>query len=174
MLPLGRRTQQMVPFSAAPSSPMGATTFEIAQSLSYKIDDVWLLKAGVQYYRDANNFFTSAYLGYYGTSNAAHGFWDPSIINRNSSILPGGWSPYGSSTQIGTAFTGTSYLFFTIGARVTPKTPNYIPYLTGLMIRPEFHWNQTVNGASPFFGRNGMTAHQAMFSTDIIVPFSLL
>lgn len=160
-------------FGTAPSSPMGATAFEIAQSVSYKMDDVWLLKARVQYYRDDNNFFTSAYTGYYGNSNAAHGFWDPSIINRNSSILPGGWSPYGSSTQIGTAFTGTSYLSFTIGTTFTPKTPDNVPYLTGLMIRPEFRWDQAVNGTSPFFGSNGMTAHQAMFSTVIILPFSL-
>jgi len=161
-------------FGTAPASPMGATAFEIAQSISYKVDEVWLLKARIQYYRDANNFFTSAYPGYYGNVNAAHGFWDPSIINRNFTTLPGGWNPYGSSTQIGTAYTGTSYLSFTIGTTITPKTPDNIPYVTGLMIRPEFRWDQAVNGTSPFFNSNGMTAHQAMFSTDFIIPFSVL
>lgn len=161
-------------FGSAPATPMGATAFEIAQSVSYKVDDVWLLKARVQYFRDANNFFTSAFPGYFGNVNAAHGFWDPSIINRNISILPGGWTPYGSSTQIGAAYTGTSYFAVTLGTTITPKTPDGIPYLTGLMIRPEFRWDRAVNGTAPFFNSKGMTGHQAMFSADVIVPFSLL
>lgn len=161
-------------FGTAPASPMGASAFEIAQNFAYKVDDVWLLKARVQYFRDANNFFVSAYPGYNGNVNGAHGFWDPSIINRNITTLPDGWSPGGSSTQIGSAYTGTSYLSFTIGTTITPKLSEEIPYLTGLIIRPEFRWDQSINGASPFFSHSGMTPYQALFSTDIIVPFSIM
>jgi Putative beta-barrel porin-2, OmpL-like. bbp2 len=161
-------------FGIVPAKAMGATAYGVAQNVSYKYDDVWLLKARLEYFRDANNFFISAYPGYYGNANAQHGYWDPSIINRNISLLPGGWNPAGGPNQQGTAYTGTSYLALTVGTTITPKLPDNIPYLTGLMIRPELRWDQAVNGTSPFFSKNGMSSSQGLFNMDIILPFSLI
>ncbi|NBS35748.1 MAG: hypothetical protein EBS82_08000, partial [Methylocystaceae bacterium] len=123
-------------FGTAPAKSMGATAYGIAQNVSYKFDDTFLLKGRLEFFRDANNLFVSAFPGYNGLQNLQHGFFDPSIINRNTWNLPGGWSPYGAygTTQTGTAFTGTSYLALTIGTTITPKIPD-MPLVTGLMIR---------------------------------------
>lgn len=160
-------------YGTAPASPMGATAYGIAQNVSYKFDDTFLLKGRLEYFRDANNFFVSAFPGYFDAANVQKGFYCPSCINRTYTTLPGGWSPFGSSTQTGTAFTGTSYLALTIGTTITPKIPD-MPLVTGLMIRPELRWDQAVNGTQPFFNRSGMSSSQGMFNMDIIVPFSAI
>ena len=162
-----------LPFGIVQARPMGVTAYGIAQNVSYKLDDVWLLKGRLEYFRDANNFFVSAFPGYFDAANLQHGFWCPSCINRTYTTLPG-FSPFGSSTQGGTAYTGTSYLALTVGTTITPKLPDNIPYLTGLMIRPELRWDQAVNGTAPFFSKNGMSSSQGMFNMDIILPFSLI
>jgi hypothetical protein len=151
---------------------MGATAYGIAQNVSYKFDDTFLLKGRLEYFRDANNFFVSAFPGYFDAANAQKGFYCPSCINRTYTTLPG-FSPFGSATQTGTAFTGTSYLALTVGTTITPKIPD-MPLVTGLMIRPELRWDQAVNGTQPFFNRSGMSSSQGMFNMDIIVPFSAI
>jgi hypothetical protein len=161
-------------FGVVAAQPMGATAYGIAQNVAYKLDDVWLLKGRLEYFRDSNNLFVSAFPGYNGLANFQHGYFDPSVINRNTWVLPGGWNPFGSATTQGTAYTGTSYLALTVGTTITPKLPDNIPYLTGLMIRPELRWDQAVNGTSPFFSKNGMSSSQGMFNMDIILPFSLI
>jgi len=160
-------------YGTAPANPMGATAYGVAQNVSYKFDDTFLLKGRLEYFRDANNFFVSAFPGYYDAANFQKGFFCPSCINRNVTTLPGGWSPAGSATQIGTAYTGTSYLALTIGTTITPKIPN-MPLVTGIMIRPELRWDQAVNGTQPFFNKSGMSSSQGMFNMDIIVPFSAI
>jgi hypothetical protein len=70
-------------------------------------------------------------------------------------------------------YTGTSYLALTAGMTITPELPK-LPYITGLILRPEFRWDTAVNGTAPFFGRNGFSSSQGMFNMDVIVPFSLL
>ena len=159
-------------YGTAPAQPMGATAYGVAQNVSYKFDDTFLLKGRLEYFRDANNFFVSAFPGYFDAANVQHGFWCPSCINRTYTSLPG-FSPFGSATQSGTAFTGTSYLALTIGTTITPKIPD-MPLVTGLMIRPELRWDQAVNGTQPFFNKSGMSASQGMFNMDIIVPFSAI
>jgi len=160
-------------YGYAPAKPMGATAYGVAQNVSYKFDDTFLLKARLEYFRDANNFFVSAFPGYFDNANAQHGFWCPSCINRTYTTLPG-FSPYGTSTQAGTAYTGTSYLALTVGTTITPKLPDNVPYLTGLMIRPELRWDQAVNGTTPFFNKSGMSSSQGLFNMDIILPFSFI
>ena len=162
-----------LPFGIVGAQPMGATAYGMAQNVSYKLDDVWLLKGRLEYFRDSNGFFVSSFPGYFDAANLQHGFYCPSCINRTYSTLPG-YSPFGSSTQFGQAYTGVSYLALTVGTTITPKLPDNTPYLTGLMIRPELRWDQAVNGTSPFFSKNGMSSSQGMFNMDIILPFSLL
>ena len=161
-------------FGTAPAKPMGATAYGVAQNVSYKFDDTFLLKARLEYFRDANNFFVSAFPGYFDNANVQKGFFCPSCINRNVTALPGGWLPAGTSTQGGTAYTGTSYVALTVGTTITPKLPDNVRYLTGLMIRPELRWDQAVNGTTPFFNRSGMSSSQGMFNMDIILPFSFI
>ena len=160
-------------YGYAPAKPMGATAYGVAQNVSYKFDDTFLLKGRLEYFRDANNFFVSAFPGYFDAANVQKGFWCPSCINRTYTTLPG-FSPYGTSTQAGKAYTGTSYLALTVGTTITPKLPDNVPYLTGLMIRPELRWDQAVNGTQPFFNKSGMSSSQGMFNMDIILPFSFI
>jgi hypothetical protein len=42
------------------------------------------------------------------------------------------------------------------------------------MFRPELRWDQAVNGVTPFFNKNGMSASQGLINMDIILPFTLL
>ena len=152
-------------WGTAPAYPMGARAFGIAQYASYKINDVFKVNARIEYFRDNNNFFVSAFPGYFDAVNLAHGFFCPSCQNRNLGV-----GPYANVPL----YTGTSYLALTAGMTITPELPK-LPYITGLILRPEFRWDTAVNGTAPFFGRNGQFSRsQGMFNMDVIVPFSLL
>ena len=143
--------------AAAPLKPQGADSYAVAQYASYKINDVFKLNGRVEYYRDNKNFFVAAFPGYFDLANLLHGF--PCV---SCQFAPGA------------AGTGTSYLALTAGLTITPEIPK-LPVITGMIIRPELRWDTTVNGATPFFGRNGQrTSSQGMFNMDVIIPFSLL
>jgi opacity protein-like surface antigen len=151
-------------WGSAPAYPMGARAFGIAQYVSYKIDEVFKINGRIEYFRDNNNFFISAFPGYFDGVNLAHGFFCPSCQNRNL-----GAGLYANTPL----YTGTSYLALTAGMTITPELPK-LPYITGLILRPELRWDTSVNGTAPFFGRNGLVRSQGMFLMDVIVPFSLL
>lgn len=148
----------------APAYPMGATAFGIAQYASYKINDIFKINARAEFFRDNNNFFIGAAPGYFDAVNLFHGFWCPSCINQNL-----GTGLYANKPL----YSGTSYLALTLGMTITPELPK-LPYVTGLILRPELRWDTSVNGTAPFFGRNGLSSSQGMFNMDVIVPFSLL
>jgi len=152
-------------WGTAPAYPMGARAFGIAQYFSYKINDIFKLNGRAEFFRDNNNFFVSAYPGYFDAVNLAHGFWCPSCISQNL-----GTGLYANRP----AYSGTSYLAFTLGMTITPELPVKLPYITGLIIRPELRWDTTVNGTTPFFSRSGLSSNQGMFNMDVIVPFTLL
>ncbi len=152
-------------WGAAPAYPMGARAFGIAQYASYKINDIFKVNARVEYFRDNNNFFVAGFPGYFDSVNLFHGFWCPSCISRNLGVGVFANTP---------VYTGTSYLALTLGATITPELPK-LPYVTGLILRPEFRWDTSVNGTTPFFGRNGqLSSSQGMFNMDVIIPFTLL
>jgi hypothetical protein len=136
--------------------PQGADSYAIAQYASYKVNDLFKVNGRVEYYRDNKNFFVAGFPGYFDLQNVLHGFPCPSC-----QFAPGA------------AGTGTSYLALTAGVTITPELPK-MPVISGLIIRPEFRWDTSVNGATPFFGRYGRTSSQGMFNMDVIVPFSLL
>jgi hypothetical protein len=152
-------------WGTAPAYPMGARAFGIAQYASYKINDVFKLNARAEFFRDNNNFFVSAFPGYFDLANALHGFWCPSCINQNL-----GTGLYATRP----IYSGTSYLAFTLGMTITPELPAKLPYVTGLIIRPELRWDTTVNGTTPFFSRSGLSSNQGMFNMDVIIPFTIL
>jgi hypothetical protein len=151
-------------WGAAPAYPMGARAFGIAQYASYKLNDIFKLNARAEFFRDNNNFFISAYPGYYDAVNLFHGFWCPSCINQNL-----GTGLYANRP----IYSGTSYLAFTLGMTITPELPK-LPVITGLIMRPELRWDTSVNGTTPFFNRTGLSSSQGMFNMDVIIPFTIL
>ncbi len=141
--------------TGAPLKPQGADSYAIAQYASYKINDIFKVNGRIEYYRDNKNFFVAAFPGYFDLANAIHGFACPSCIFQPANV-------------------GTSYLALTAGVTITPELPK-MPIVTGLILRPEFRWDTSVNGTAPFFGPNGARRHsQGMFNLDVIVPFSVL
>jgi hypothetical protein len=150
--------------SYLPQYPKGAESYGVYQYASYKINDIFTVKGRVGYYRDTNNFFVAAYPGYYDGINALHGYYCPTCITGGA----------GQPANV-----GTSYLDLTAGLTITPELPK-MPIITGLILRPEFRWQTTTNGTTPFFrginGPNGVgrSSSQGQFLFDAIVPFSLL
>jgi hypothetical protein len=142
--------------AAFPYKPQGADAYAVAQYISYKVNDLFTVNGRVEYYRDNKNFFVAGFPGYFDAVNTGHGFLCPSCI-----FQPGG--------------VGTSYLALTGGVTITPELPN-LPYVTGMIIRPELRWDTSLTGATPFFrgGGNGLSKSQGMFNMDVIIPFSLL
>lgn len=140
--------------------PKGAESYGVYQYASYKINDMFTAKARVGYYRDANNFFVVGYQGYYDSINALHGYPCPTCLFQPANV-------------------GTSYLDMTVGMTITPELPK-MPIITGLILRPEFRWQTTTNGTTPFMsginGPNGIgrSSSQGQFLFDAIIPFSLL
>lgn len=139
-------------FSLFPNRPQGVEAYGVAQYASYKINDVLKVNARVEFFRDNKNFFVGGYPGYFDFVNVLHGFYAPSAIFR----------PLGQ---------GTSYLGITAGVTITPEVPKN-PFITGLILRPEFRWDTSVNGTAPFFGPGGPKSSQGMFAMDVIMPFA--
>lgn len=137
------------------AKPHGADAFAVAQYASYKIDDVFKLNSRIEYYRDNKNFFVVGFPGYFDLVNFGHGFACASCIFAG----PGN--------------VGTSYLSLTAGLTITPELPK-MPYINGVIFRPEVRWDTTVNGTTPFFGPNGRKSSQGLIMFDAIVPFTLM
>lgn len=138
-----------------PLRPQGADAYGVAQYASYKLNDVFKLNGRIEYFRDNKNFFMAAFPGYFDAVNVFHGFPCPSCI-----FQPGG--------------VGASYLALTAGLTITPELPK-MPVISGLIVRPEFRWDTSLTGATPFFGPNGQRrSSQGMFNVDVIIPFTLL
>lgn len=148
-------------FAGAPLKPQGADSYAIAQYASYKINDLFKVNGRIEYYRDNKNFFVAGFPGYFDLANLIHGF--PCYSCQFAPNAPG---------VIG--LSGTSYLALTAGVTITPEIPK-LPVISGLILRPEFRWDTTVNGANAFFDRSGNRVNsQGMFNMDVIIPFSLL
>ncbi len=139
--------------SLVPQRPRGASAYGIAQYATYQLSDLIKLGVRIEFWRDDKNFFAVAFPGYFDNANEQHGFPTPSLIAQ----------PDGH---------GTSYLGVTVGANISPKFTE-IPYLSGLIIRPEFRWEAALNDAAPFFGPSGAKRSQGLFSMDVIAPFTI-
>ncbi len=141
-----------------PQKSQGAESYAIAQYASYKYNDIIKINGRAEFYRDNKNFFVSANPGYYDSVNAFHGFPNQ-VIAQPANV-------------------GTSYLALTAGLTITPEIPK-LPIITGLIMRPEFRWDTSLNGTQPFFrglntGGNGRSSSQGMFNMDVMIPFTLL
>jgi hypothetical protein len=135
-----------------PSRPQGADAYGVAQYISYKVNDIFTVNGRVEYFRDNKNFFVAGFPGYFDAVNTGHGFFAPSVL----------FAP-----------APTSYLELTAGVTISPPVPEN-PVIKGLILRPEFRWDTSLNGTAPFFGPNGSRKRSTgMFAMDVIVPFSI-
>jgi hypothetical protein len=132
---------------AITGQPQGVEAYGVAQYVSYKASDIFTINGRVEYFRDNNNFFVAGFPGYFDAVNVAHGFYAPSVL-----FAPG----------------PTSYLELTAGVTITPPIPDN-PFITGLIIRPEFRWDTSLNGSTPYAGGTKRTT--GMFAMDVIIPF---
>jgi hypothetical protein len=135
-----------------PNRAQGADAYGVTQNVSYKVNDVFKVNGRIEFFRDNKNFFVAAYPGYFDAVNLAHGFMNQTIAR-----------PAGQ---------GTSYLALTLGTTITPELPK-MPYISGIIMRPELRWDTSVNGTAPFFGPSGPKRSQGLISMDVIVPFTI-
>jgi hypothetical protein len=129
--------------------PQGVSAYGIAQYISYKASDVLKFNGRVEVFRDNNNFFVAGFPGYFDAVNVLHGFPAPSAV----------FAP-----------APTTYLALTAGVTITPPIPEN-PLIKGVIIRPEFRWDTSVNGTTPFAA--GTKSSRGMFAMDVIIPFSI-
>jgi hypothetical protein len=124
-----------------------ATGYGVAQYAAYAIND-WLKLVGrAEIWRDQNGFFVAAYPGRFDFANIQWGF---------------------PSTAIFTA--PTTYLELTAGLTITPQLPdNVLPYIKGLIVRPEFRYDRSLNNTTPF--NAGTARSQITLGGDLIVKF---
>jgi hypothetical protein len=123
-----------------------ATGYGMAQYAAYAITD-WLKIVGrAEIWRDQNGFFVAAYPGRFDFANIQWGFPNTAIFTAP-----------------------TTYLGLTAGLNITPQLPDGLPYVKGLILRPEVRYDRSLNGTTPF---NVGTAHsQFIFGGDLIVKF---
>jgi hypothetical protein len=103
-------------------------TYGAAGYASYQTPIDWLkINGRAEVYRDDTGAFVGAYPGNFAFVNSEHGY------------LPG------AITQ-----GATTYLELTGGLNITPTIPASIPYLKGVIFRPEVRYDTSLNGTTPF------------------------
>jgi hypothetical protein len=123
-----------------------AEGFGVAQYAAVSITD-WLKLVGrAEVWRDTKGFFVTAYPGNFDFVNVAWGY--PSTA-------------YGAPP--------TTYLELTGGFNITPKLPDGLPFIKGLIVRPEIRYDRSLSGTTPF--NVGTAYSQFTFGGDIIVKF---
>lgn len=146
-------------YSAIPQKARGVQAFGIAQYASFKYNDEIRINGRVEFWRDANNFFTTSFSTPFSNANQAHGFpadviSQPFFVNNPSQ--------------------STSYLATTIGMNFNLKFDKSAP-IQELIIRPEARVDIALNNAAPFIGSDtkwGLTS-QKTISLDVLLPFKL-
>lgn len=138
-----------------------ASGYGVAQYASYAVND-WLKVVGrAEVWRDNNNFFVAAYPGNFDFVNAEHGFINNAVF---------GPAP-------------TTYFEVTAGLNITPPIPEGTPVLKTLTLRPEFRYDTSLNGTTPFGGSSGLfgpgtpgygvgtKSSQITFGGDVVATF---
>lgn len=123
-----------------------ATGYGMAQYAAFAITD-WLKIVGrAEIWRDQNGFFVAAYPGHFDFANIQWGFPNTAIFT-----VP------------------TTYLELTAGLNITPQVPDGLPFIKGVIVRPEIRYDRSLNNTTPF---NGGTFHsQLTLAGDLIVKF---
>ncbi|MDQ6704212.1 MAG: porin [Pseudomonadota bacterium] len=135
--------------------------YGIAQYVVYTVND-WLKAVGrVEVWRDNDNFFVAAFPGNFDFVNAEHGFFNTAIA----------------------APAPTTYFEITAGLNISPALPQGLPLIKSISVRPEFRYDTSLNGTTPFDGQSvpggrgfpgfgaGTKSSQFTFGGDIIAKF---
>lgn len=137
-------------------------TYGAAGYASYQTPIDWLkINGRAEVFRDDTGAFVGAYPGVFDFVNSEHGYLDTVITQAP-----------------------TTYFEVTGGLNITPTIPSSIPYLKGIIIRPEVRYDTSLNGTTPFglvnTGYNPITGTGSGYGTrsdqvtvggDIILKF---
>jgi hypothetical protein len=131
---------------AQTGKPGPANAFGAAQYLSYVLSDTATFNARLEVYRDAQNVFVTSFTG-------------------NNDFVRG---------ELGLPFLSpvlapakpTTYGALTLGVTFKPNLPAPI---TGLLIRPEFRYDTSLNGTKPY--KDGTATGQLTLSSDFVLTF---
>jgi hypothetical protein len=130
-------------------------TYGAAGYASYQTPIDWLkINGRAEVYRDDTGFFVGAYPGNFDFANSEHGY-----INTVITQAP------------------TTYFEVTGGLNITPTIPASIPYLKGVIFRPEVRYDTSLNGTAPYDlqgrtpGSVGTKSDQVTVGGDIILKF---
>jgi hypothetical protein len=131
-------------------TPAAANAFGLAGYASYALTDTLTLNGRAEFFRDDNGFFVASF----------EGNDDPVRLQQGRSLLSTVYSP-GAAT----------YGALTLGVTYKPVVP---APLTGLMIRPEIRYDQSLGGKK-VFNPSGPTSFKDAgaftFGTDVVVTF---
>ena len=129
--------------------PAPANAFGVAGYAAYALTDTLTLNGRAEIFRDDNGFFVGSFEGNY----------DPVRAEKGQTLLSTAYFP-GQAT----------YGALTLGVTYKPDVP---APLTGLMLRPEIRYDQSMGGKKVFNPSNGAFKDSGafMFSADAIVIF---
>jgi hypothetical protein len=121
--------------------------------ISYQTPLDWLkINGRAEVFRDNGpSTYVSEYPGYFDFVNTEHGYLNNAIFGPP-----------------------TTYLELTAGLNITPTIPASIPYLKGVIFRPEVRYDSSLNGTTPFDLQNngqGIKSDQVTIAGDIILKF---
>lgn len=146
-------------FGKLPQRGRGVQAFGIAQYVSYRYNREISLNSRFEFWRDANNFFTTSFPDPFSNANQSHGF-PANVISQ----------PFFANNPSD----GVSYLAATVGVNFNLKFDRPSP-IREIVLRPEARLDLAVNHAAPFIGSNsewGRTS-QKTISLDAIIPFTV-
>lgn len=112
---------------------------------SYALNDSLTLNGRAEIWRDNNNFFVSTPVNYLDYVASERGTLSNLIV----------------------APARTTYSEFTLG--VTYKVPGLPEKLTTAMFRPEFRYDRSLNGTTPF--GDGKSVDRFTFAADLVLGF---
>ncbi|MGH6818906.1 MAG: outer membrane beta-barrel protein [Methylovirgula sp.] len=127
---------------------------------SYQTPIDWLkINGRAEVLRDQTGAIVGAFPGYFDFANVEHGY-------LNTAIAQG----------------GTTYFEITGGLNITPPIPTSLPYLKGVIFRPEVRYDDALNGTTPYDlvqtgftpgagGGFGTKSDQVTVGGDIILKF---
>jgi hypothetical protein len=128
-------------------------TYGAVGYISYQTPWDWLKVNGrAEVWRDDTGLYTGEYPGNFDYVLAEHGF-------GNTAIFQG----------------PATYAEFTAGVNITPTIPASVPFIKGVIFRPEVRYDTTLDGSTPFDipanGAAGTKSSMVTVGGDVIVKF---
>ncbi|MGC2141101.1 MAG: outer membrane beta-barrel protein [Methylovirgula sp.] len=128
-------------------------TYGAAGYASYQTPIDWLkINGRAEVLRDETGAIVAAFPGNFDFVNVEHGYLNTSIIDP----------------------VGTTYFEITGGLNITPPIPASLPYLKGVIFRPEVRYDTSLNNTTPFDVQGpggGIKSDEVTVGGDIILKF---